>query len=152
MLRILSLLLLSLVLLTTACSKDNPEPEPTLAGTWKLQRPYFRVYNANGIITNETNTPTSISNETLAFAGGSLTFSKSLFGVEQAWPTAIGATSYKMAYTRQDQTITLTTPLLSSYRPLPFTIVKLTDDTLEIQQEQRPDGIVRAATGGVYTK
>ncbi|MBW3128541.1 hypothetical protein [Hymenobacter profundi] len=155
MLRILSLLLLSIVLLTTACSRDNPEPEPTLEGTWKLQRAYSRTYNTNGTLTNESTIPPAVADETLTLTKDSLTLSKSLFGLLRFSTTSIEATPYTAHYTRQDQTLTIDLPLTSSYRFWPFTIVKLTSNTLQIEQEEirsSSTGPFRLVTGGEYTR
>lgn len=56
MLRILSLLLLSLVLLTTACSKDDPQPEPALTGRWNYQGSKTYQYSSTNQLLSQQST------------------------------------------------------------------------------------------------
>ncbi|MBO3270729.1 MULTISPECIES: lipocalin family protein [Hymenobacter] len=153
MLRILSLLLLSLVLLTTACSKDDPQPEPTLEGTWKLQRAYYRYYNADGTIAKDFDIPPTFTDETLTLKRDSIGFSRSLFGQERAWANPLKTISYTAPYTRQDQTLTIDLSTSNIY----FTILELDGNSLEIEQSSPivtsyVGGPTRFATGGIYTR
>jgi len=153
MLRILSLCLLSLAFLTTACSTDHsPEPTPSLEGQWELQSTYLRLYGADGqLLLPETNALQAAPKETLRFTGSDVTFSTSLLAREL--PSPIQASTHP--YTRQDSTLGVTLPGFSSFLILPLTIVELTSTTLEVKQrltQPRPSSPEGAVLGGRYTR
>lgn len=132
MLRICSPLLLSLVLLTTACQKkDDLQPAPILEGEWELRSTTIRVYGADSkLLSQGTSIIQTIPKETLRFTDSAITFSASLLTREL--PTPIQVSTHP--YTRQDSILRVTLPAFSSYIIAPLTITGLTNTTLTIEQ------------------
>lgn len=120
MTRLLPFLLLCLVLLTTACSKDDPEPEPTLEGTWKLQSSTEYTYDTQGTQTPKVTTPES-PGQLLVATGTSVTEPN----------TNSSATLYPVA------TYDAAKQLISYPGMLPSKILELTATTLTVSSRRQ---------------
>ncbi|MBO3273459.1 hypothetical protein [Hymenobacter defluvii] len=163
MLRILSLLLLSLVLLITACSKDDPELEPTLEGTWKLQSSYIKYYRADGSLEFEGKQQLPAVTEEIVFTDKTLTIPTTFLGY--AWlrlpgqlnPIIGQVTPLTVSYTYQGDMLTWTDTSASFSYSGSLTIAELTSNTLDVQYVQYvrllPENTTtRRVTGGQYTR
>ncbi|RPD44651.1 hypothetical protein DNI29_21215 [Hymenobacter sediminis] len=114
--------LLSLTLLTTACKKENAQPEPTpgLEGSWQEQA-YQEVirYNTDGIVRSESGPLTLAAPALYSFSGSTLTVKQD-------------GTTRDFTYTRQGDDLNLLATDQPSPDPYKLTIAQLTKTELTL--------------------